>query len=234
MRIKICSIITITFIIGGFIIMETAKVSYRSSQKKPVRVLLLGASVGQAWNLPEWPTRVHNNDYVMETIAEYSFDKSNALEEILMRPERKFHLTRAYIKSLFKQAPQKPNIIIIKECAAYFPGDLGKNKELVKKWVNQCKAAAIKPVLATVVPVTEEHSLKIPGRLQGILEYNDWIRQYTRENGIVCLDLEAALRISKDDRRLRPDLTSGDGLHLNRKAYDILDKLQLNELSKVI
>ena len=207
----------------GLIIKEAFLENKISS--KPCRVLLLGASVGQEWNLSDLPKRINNNKYTFEIVAVFSFDKSKALDEILMRPKRRFHFTRTYLKSLFKPALQKPNVIIIKECAAYFPGDLEKYKTLVQKWVSQIVSADSKPVLATVVPVTQEHSQKRSGRLTGILEYNDWIREYTRESGINCLDLEAALRISDKDRTLSPDLTSSDGLHLNRKAYDILDRI---------
>jgi hypothetical protein len=199
---------------------------------KNKRVLLLGASVGYEWDLPKLPERTQNNNYSFEMIPVYAFDKSDALNEILMRPKRKFRFNRSYIKSLLKPALQKPEVLIIKECAAYFPGDFEKYKTLVKQWVAQCKVAGIQPVLATVVSVTNEHSQRKPGRLEGILEYNDWARSYTREAGINCFDLEAALRISENNRKLRQDLTIGDGLHLNAKAYSILDKLVLEYLDK--
>lgn len=224
-------IIFIIILLGlGGIFMSTDKITrHASSQetifKKPVRILLLGASVGNAWNLPEWPERMNSDKYAFEMIAYYEFDKSNAFEEIIMRPKRKFHLTRTYLRSLFKQAPQKPEIIIIKECAAYFPGDLDTYKTLIDKWVKRCLSVGIKPVLATVVPVTEEHAQRKPGRLEGILNYNDWIRSYAHQQNIGLLDLEANVRISDENRSLRPEFTKGDGLHLNRNAYDILDKL---------
>ena len=204
--------------------MQSALGAEQTKNVKPKRVILLGASVGNSWKLPEWPLRMNNNNYVIEMIAEYAFDKSDALEEILMRPKRKLHFTRTYLKSLFKPAPQKPDILIIKECAAYFPGDLAKYKVLIDKWVKRLQSAGVKPVLATVVPVTKEHSQTRPGRLEGILSYNDWVREYTKEQNIPLLDLEQELRISDEDRSLRPDLTKGDGLHLNPKAYEILDK----------
>lgn len=203
--------------------MHSGKTFSEDDSSRAHRVLLIGASVGQEWNLPQWPKRMKNNNVSVEMIPVYSFDKSQVLEEVLMRPKRKFHFNRSYIKGFFGPAPRKPDLIIIKECAAYFPGDLENYKTLVKKWIQQSIAAGIKPVVATVVPVTQEHSQKRPGRLPGILEYNDWVRSYAKEIGISCFDLESALRISKDDRRLSPDLTSGDGLHLNGKAYHILD-----------
>lgn len=198
-----------------------------TASKKPVsgkhRILLLGASVGDAWDLDRWSERMKNNEFIFESLAVYAFDKTEALQEILMRPRRKFRISRSYLNALLQGPPQKPEAIIIKECAAYFPGELEKYKALVKQWVSMCQAAGIKPIIATVVPVTLEHDAKRQGRLRGILEYNDWVRAYTRENSLACLDLELVLRISESQRSLRPELTSGDGLHLNAAAYGLLD-----------
>jgi hypothetical protein len=215
--------IILLFLIGGGIAMYSGKTFSENDSSKTRRILLIGASVGRGWNLPEWTKRMNDNSVSLEMIPVYSFDKSQALEEALMRPRRKFHFNKSYIKGFFRTAPQKPDMIIIKECAAYFPGDLENYKTLVTKWIHQSIAAGIKPVVATVAPVTQEHSEKKPGRLEGILEYNDWVKSYTKEIGINCLDLESALRISNDDRALSPDLTSGDGLHLNGRAYSIID-----------
>jgi lysophospholipase L1-like esterase len=127
----------------------------------------------------------------------------------------------------------KPDVIILKECAAYFPGDLEKYKEIIQQMVKRCEDSNVKPVLATVVPVTKEHSLNKPGRLEAILSYNDWIKTYAQKTGLVLIDLELPLRVSEKNRSLRPELTDGDGLHLNRTAYDILDKPFLETLNKI-
>jgi len=42
-----------------------------------------------------------------------------------------------------------------------------------KKRIDQCRAASIEPILATIVPVTKEHSRKKQGRLKGVIEYNN-------------------------------------------------------------
>jgi hypothetical protein len=188
-------------------------------------VLLMGASVGKAWNLKEWPERTHNNSFNLESIAFYKYDKTETLEEILMRPKRKFRLTRTYLKGFFKPAPQLPEIIILKECAAYFPGDLSTYQSLIKQWVGQIRGAGIPVMLATIVPVTRTHQTTHAGRIESIRAYNDWIRSYAAQERLPLLDLEAAVRIDDTTRFLRDDLTSGDGLHLNKQAYDILDRV---------
>lgn len=195
------------------------------TENPPYRVVLLGASIGQSWNLSAFPERVRDKNYVVESFAVWQFDKSEMLDEVLMRPERKFHLTRTYLKSLFDPAPQPPNTIILKECSAYFPGAPRQQQELVKKWVGQVSHAGIQPILATSVPVTRKRSEMDKGKMDGIREYNDWIRNYAKDQRIPLLDLELALRADPVERYLRDDLTSGDGSHLNAKAYEILDNL---------
>ena len=195
------------------------------------RILLLGASVGKAWNLSEFPQRMKSDD-IFETIAFYEYDKTEALDEILMRPKRKFHLTRTYIKGFFEPSPQLPDTIIIKECAAYFPGDLESYKESIKKWVKMIKDKKVDIILATTAPVTEERAKKRKGQIEAIREFNEWIRDYAKIEKITLLDLEAALRKEDATNRFLRDNLSIDGLHLNKEAYNILDRLLLDTLSK--
>jgi hypothetical protein len=44
-------------------------------------------------------------------------------------------------------------------------------------------------------------------RLQALLQYNDWIRSYAKQEGLTVLDLEKALRTSESDRSLRESFT---------------------------
>ena len=71
-------------------------------------------------------------------------------------------------------------------------------------------------------------------QLEGILQYNDWIREYAAQEGLPSLDLEAPLRTSQNDRSLRVDLHSGDGLHLNAQAYGLLDKIVIPTLDQAL
>ena len=251
------------------------------AMQKPKHVVLLGASVGKAWNIESLPKRIsqlnpsnstnpsnptnssnptnpsnssnptnptnpsnpknpsnptnptNSINYRFEYIGEYQFDKSKALQQILQRKEN------------------KPHVIFIKECAAYFPGNLPQYEELMKGWVIRCKETGVIPIPTTVVPVIKDLPLKtrlkdlikwVIGRptqgaihtlrLKEILLYNDWIKSYARKEGLIVLDLEAPLHIDNENRSLRLDLHSGDGLHLNEKAYAILDKIVIPTLEK--
>jgi hypothetical protein len=185
-------------------------------------IVLLGASVGQEWDLQDYPRRMKDPKHTFESIAVYQYDKSEGLQEILMRPKRKFRLTKTYLKGFFQPAPKLPGTIIIKECAAYFPGDMDVYKDLVKQWVKRIRSANIEVILATTVPVTRTRAQTKKGQLEQILEFNDWLRSYAGEEHIRILDLEVAVRTNSKDRLLRDDLST-DGLHLNKAAYDILD-----------
>lgn len=198
---------------------------------KKKRILLLGASVGKAWNLKEFPQRIKNDNYIFESVAAWQYDKTEALEEILMRPKRKFRFSKAYVKGFFEPALQKPDIIIIKECSAYFPGDFELYKAQMKEWVKRIKDAKIDVWVATAVPVTTVRAEKTKGKIEGIREFNDWLREYAKIENITLLDLEAALRKDSDKKFLKDEFTSGDGTHLNKEAYDILDTVLMNACS---
>lgn len=202
---------------------------------KQKHIVLLGASVGNDWKIESLPDRLKQNKgiqgYRFEYVGEYAFDKTEALMKILQRTKN------------------KPDAIFIKECAAYFPGDLREYQRLMKGWVQQCRKAGVIPIPTTVVPVVSSKNKPVKDRLKDfiktllgrpttatqleeIFQYNDWIREYAAQEGLVVLDLEAPLRTSQGDRSLRVDLHSGDGLHLNSKAYQILDEVVVPTLDR--
>jgi len=198
------------------------------------RIILLGASIGRAWDISSWPERMNNQDYVIEYVDGGSFDKSAKLREILSRRDN------------------KPDAVFLKECAAYFPGDLERYKSMMEQWIRECFESGTIPIPSTAIPVTKLHSfkkimidiIKLRNPLKfgnpfkhkrnaAILEYNDWIRKYCRDHELACLDLEAAMRYSERNRYLREDFARADGLHINRKAYNILDQIVIPALEKV-
>jgi hypothetical protein len=154
------------------------------------RVVFIGASVGKAWRLHLVFPRVR-------TLALYEFDKSPVVRQAIAL---------------------RPDAIIIKECAAYFPSS-AVQRDLVECWVQQIREARIRPVLATVVPVTRGHALRHEGRAETIWAFNDWLRELAAAQQVPLLDLETAVRRSADERYLADGLDTGDGLHLARGTY---------------
>ena len=186
-------------------------------------ITLIGASIGQAWNLAGWPARANAPEYSADSIAAWKFDKSEAVEEVLLLPKRKFRPTRTYLKSLFQPAPVKPDIVILKECSSYFPGDVESYKNSVRGWVRQLQARNVRVMVATVVPVTRARSAAVPGKQETLLAYNHWIREYAQVQHLLLLDLEAALRDPAEGSYLREEFAASDGSHLNADAYRVLD-----------
>ena len=211
---------------------DGVKTNHTKNQQK--LILLIGASIGRHWNFSSLPERIDNSDYIFEYVPGGGFDKSETLKSVLSREEN------------------KPNVIFLKECAAYFPGEMPVYKDLMMRWINECIEADIVPIPATVVPVTRLHSFKqmlidvIKGRNplrsgnpfaqkrnRAIIAYNDWIRMYCSQKGLALLDLEEAVRYSKKNRYLRENFAKIDGLHLNSKAYKVLDQIVIPTLSTI-
>lgn len=191
-------------------------------------IVLIGASIGQSWHLADWPSRVKTSRFTAESIAAWQFDKTEAMDEVLIRPSRKFRLTRSYLRSLFQPPPKKADIVILKECSSYFPGDLSLYERSIEKWAGQLQANHRTVILATVVPVTQQRAQQSPGKQESLLKYNEWIREYARHNGLQMLDLEAALRRDEPGNFLREQFAAPDGSHLNAAAYAVLDARLLN------
>ena len=224
-------VIIVFFISSGFLLVTSDSVRCEMHDDTK-RVVLVGASVGRAWDFPSLPKRMGRDDYIFEYKGKFSFDKSSVLDELLNRSEK------------------KPDVIIIKECAAYFPGDIEKYKKIIKKQVAKIKSHDIVPILATTVPVTDPpfismfwlkdklkmvmpNRLRVKYRQAPVEEFNNWIIQYADEQKLEVLDLEKALRVSDKDRRLNPEYTRGDGLHLNQQAYAVLDTIIFKVLNDI-
>jgi len=167
-----------------------------SSKLADAKIAFMCASVGSNWNINE-----HFPDLNITVYDEYQFDKGNVIRDILQS--------------------DKPDIMIIKECAAYFPPEtsIEAYKNLLRDWVNLCRGEGVIPVLTTVVPIDPDNPGNWEGQLESLLVFNDWIRDYCRDENISVLDLEAALRVSEDNRTLDNRYDSGDGLHPNDLAY---------------
>jgi len=185
---------------------------------QPLRVVLIGASIARRWQLAEFPARTGRSDVALEYVGEYGFDKSAAVDTVLAR------------------SGDRPDVVILKECGAYFPGDQPAYEALIGRWVEALRAAGIRPVLATVAPVAEptglsarlkelvkQWILRREDQNDAIAAYNNWVRRYAAEQRLALLDLEAAVDARMDERQLDPACDSGDGLHLNAEGYRRLD-----------
>ena len=222
-------ILTITL----FLMIKTTNRS-NLTESRSVHVVLIGASIGQGWHLAEWPSRVREDAVTTESVPAWQFDKSEVLQEVLMRPRRKFHPTRSYLKSLFRPPLRSPDVMIIKECSSYFPGDLSRYESSIQDWVSRALGRHMIVVLATVVPVTRARAQQDPGKQLSLLQYNEWIRAWAAQNGLHVLDLESALNDGSNEKFLRDEFANPDGSHLNAAAYSVLDGLLQSVLHNIM
>lgn len=185
------------------------------------QIVYIEASTGRAWNLDQFPKRTGLSHVAIQFIPVYDFDKAAAVA-----------------KALGASAPNKPSVVVIQECSAYFPGPLDEYKKMYRGWIQQIKSGGVTPVIATTVPpaapngfwqqTKESIKIHILGRqsqYEQIAQFNDWLRQEARQEGVMILDLEVALRRSATDRSMNDSYDAGDGTHLNGKAYQLLDGL---------
>ncbi len=203
------------------------------SKNRASKTILIGASIGYGWKFHEIPKRIGLNNQTFEFYGCYTPDKSKTLDQVLMKTE-------------------PGDAVILKQCAAYFKVYEKRNynemllsfQQNMKRWVSLLVKERVEPILATVVPITNDLRFKYkiryyikkyilfrdPPKLDRIQtnrqinSFNEWIRTFAQENNLRVLDLEKALRISDTDRMLRPEIST-DGLHLNDIGYKELDKL---------
>src|SRR5262245_25943921 len=105
-------------------------VAFMSSSVSGSEVVVIGASITEQWHIEQLPGRAPGVSRQLSSLIRYAFDK---------RPE---------IKSVIGR-PKTPAALILKQCAAYFPGDLAKYKSLIEGWTKELRQAGIEPVLAT-------------------------------------------------------------------------------------
>lgn len=169
--------------------------------------VFLGASISKAWNLRTFSER-HSLNMFVGYRGVYEFDKTALVEGII-------------------KLEIKPNKVFIKECAAYFPRETKSSLIDIAEWVKSLKQAGVEPVLVTVVPITSDLAKTDPGRMQSINDFNNGLRDYSKKNNLRLLDLQKILKDNSKEMFLKAEYAVKDGLHLNAKAYKLLDVLLL-------
>lgn len=181
------------------------------------QVVLVGASIGAGWKIEHLAERAGLSGYDFRYVGVYDFDKTSAIEAIV-------------------RGPGKPDVVMIKECSTYFPGNLAEYQRKVKGWVKMLRDAGIAPVLVTTPPLDvpdgaiqrgKEEVKHLLGRgtaAEGIAVFNDWLKTYAAQERIPVFDLEAALRRAPGDRWMKAEYDSGDRVHLNAAGYQAMDK----------
>ncbi|HZZ93414.1 MAG TPA: SGNH/GDSL hydrolase family protein [Usitatibacter sp.] len=183
----------------------------------PKTVVLVGASIGAGWKIDRLPDRTGVTGYDFRYVGVYDFDKTAAIDAIV-------------------RGPSKPEVVMIKECSTYFPGNLADYERKMQGWVRMLREAGIAPVLVTTPPLDvpegtmqrgKEEIKHLLGRgtaSEGIAKFNDWMKAYAAREHIPVFDLEAVLRRAPDNRWMKAEYDSGDRVHLNATGYQAMDR----------
>ncbi len=101
-----------------------------------------------------------------------------------------------------------------------------------------CRANGIKPVFASITPVSDYHKAENPRNEMTkarppatIVEINNWLREYCASHNYIYVDYYNALKDTNGV--LGPDL-SDDGLHPNAKGYRIMAPLAVKGLDQAL
>jgi len=182
---------------------------------KTKKITLVGASIGKNWHFDRLGDRMPVSGYRFSYVGVNDFDKTPLIEKLVGGNE-------------------KPDIVLIKECSTYFPGDTEQYRKSVVMWVNQLRVSGIRPILVTTAPVSEPFGSTVrrlikkilgkPDWLDSVTAYNDWLKAYAQREKIPVFDLEAVLRRNNSERWLRAEYDVGDRVHLTAAAYAAMDR----------
>jgi lysophospholipase L1-like esterase len=120
----------------------------------------------------------------------------------------------------------KPRAVVLKVCAINFgpqaPAPRVTRAEY-REMIDRATAAGIKPVLATVVPVSKAWAdRKGPGVQESILAFNAWVKEEGRRRRLEVADYHTAL--AGGDLYVNPRNTT-DGLHVSPAGYALMTKV---------
>ena len=120
----------------------------------------------------------------------------------------------------------KPRAAVLKLCATNFGPQAptaGVTRAEYREMIDRAQAAGIKPVLATVVPVSKAWAdRKGPKVQEGILAFNEWVKAEGRKRRLVVADYHTAL--AGPDGFVQARLTT-DGLHVSPAGYALMKKV---------
>ncbi|MFP7753824.1 hypothetical protein ACLG6S_04070 [Thermodesulfobacteriota bacterium B35] len=171
-------------------------------EKKRQYIVFIGASIGRDWELEQLPER---QPALRETAVlfwpVFRFDKQEVIDHVL-------------------KIPIKPAAVLIKECAAYFPLNVEQAGKKYLGWFDELKKNNLEAVAVTTVPVTISNENQNLGRAESINKFNSFLKS----SGEKVFDLIPILSDPQSGGTfLQESLAQEDGLHLNLKAYRLLD-----------
>lgn len=130
----------------------------------------------------------------------------------------------------------KPALVVILAGTNDIAGNTGQStlEMIMDNLISMCelaKANNIKVVLSSVLPAFDYPWKPNMEPAPKIVKLNEMIKKYADANGIVYLDYYSAM---VDNRKGLPLELSGDGVHPNKKGYDIMEPLAEAAIKKAL
>lgn len=177
---------------------------------RDLTVVFVGASITENWDFARCFA-----GYEFHKVIHYDWDKTQAWGQVQAR---------------------NPDIVLVKECAAYFYSEggtpLGEYESSVRGMVERIRSIGAIPVLCTTIPVDVGSGDCTQAQLDDLSAFNDWLRGYCAGQGIVLLDY--CRRIADAQGQLPAACHDGDGLHPNAAGYDLLSPLVIPALESAL
>jgi hypothetical protein len=173
-------------------------------------VVFVGASITEAWDFDHY-----FSGYDFQKVIYYDWDKTQVWDQVV-----------AY----------DPDIVLVKECGAYFYADgttpLGDYENCMQTMVSLIQGIDAIPVLATTLPIDVGYGGCTQEQLDGIIEFDNWVRSYCSSNNITVMEYYNT--IADGEGQLPTDCHDGDGLHPNQHGYDILSPIVIPTLESSV
>lgn len=193
---------------------DNAKLGLPGSGEK--RVVFMGNSITEGWirTSPEFFT---GKSYVNRGIS------GQTTPQMLVR-------FRSDVINL------KPALVVILAGTNDIAGNTGPStlEMIMDNLISMCelaKANNIKVVLSSVLPAFDYPWKPGMQPVEKIAALNAMIKKYADQNGIVYLDYYSAMA---DERKGLPKELSGDGVHPNKKGYDVMAPLAEAAIKKAL
>jgi len=184
--------------------------SPNSTALRDQRVVFVGASITEAWDFNSYFP-----GYDFRKVIYFDWDKTQVWSQV---------------------AAQNPDIVVVKECGAYFYADggtpLGEYENCMVQMVANARSIGAVPVLATTLPIDVGAGGCTQAQLNDIITFDNWVRNYCSSNNITCMDYYE--QIADGEGQLPSGYHDGDGLHPNTAGYDALSPIVIPTLEDAI
>ena len=199
--------------------------------KKNNIFVLIGASYAKGWKLDEVVgMRVINKGIS----GEQSFEMLSRFQEDVIALKPNAVIIWGFINDIHRSGLEKIDAAVTRA------------KKSFKQMVKISEDNGIVPILATEVTIRAKDSWSetlagwvgnLLGRKgyqdwvnQNVLDVNEWLRKYARQNDLLLLDLQPVISNKRNIRK--KEYATKDGTHISSKGYEKLSSYAKNQLFK--